>query len=218
MVAAAAAVCAAQEQATPQEPGKSGEQKQPQVRVQMINPCSPNEADRKELAAALHSVPLNPKFSGDFEIARGRTTPPEGPVSQWVRIRKDFPDGAAFLNAQYSISRDEHGVEETLVMRPRDVKELLQLRIEDAVSSGAPAEVAAADTPASRIRVERMGKSSLTLGRCVDADQSAYEPLFKSASEVMTRYRALLGVKRLVPVEMAKLGSGTAKKSTTAPK
>ena len=208
----AVVVCAAQEQTKPAEPGKSGEQKQPPVRMQMINPCTPSEAEQKELASALRSIPANPKFSGDFEIARGRTTPPQGPVSQWVRIRKDFPDGAAFLNAQYSISRDEHGVEETLVMRPRDVKEILQLRIEDAVTTGAPAEVVAADTPASRIRVERMGKSSLTLGRCVDADQFAYEPLFKSASEVMSRYRVLLGVKRIVPPEMARLGGGTAKK------
>jgi hypothetical protein len=73
----------------------------------------------------------------------------------------------------------------------------------------------------NRIRLERFGKSSVALARCSAADtgamvdQSAYEPLFQSASEVMTNYRRLLAVKSTVPEELAKIG-GTAKPKPTA--
>jgi hypothetical protein len=73
----------------------------------------------------------------------------------------------------------------------------------------------AANTPASRIRLERFGKSSIALARCGASengpvpDQSAYEPLFHSASQVLTDYRGLLGVKRTVPGELAQIpGAG----------
>ncbi len=213
-MAAVALVVASAAQEAPKNPPET--RQQPQVRLTMINPCTPTEADQKELAAALRSLPQHPSFASDYEIARGHTTVPQAAPSDWVRIRKDFPENAAFLNSQYSMSVDEHGIEETLVLRPRDTKEILQVRIEDAVTVATPAAVAATDTPASRIRVERSGKSSLTLGRCVDVDQSAYEPLFKSASEVMARYRTLLGVRRIVPAEIARLGAGTARKEGAA--
>jgi hypothetical protein len=69
----------------------------------------------------------------------------------------------------------------------------------------------AANTPASRIRLERFGKSSIALARCTGSengpppDQSAYEPLFRSASEVLANYRSLLSVRRTVPAELAQI-------------
>ncbi len=69
----------------------------------------------------------------------------------------------------------------------------------------------AANTPASRIRLERFGKSSIALARCMASengpppDQSAYEPLFRSASEVLANYRSLLGVRHTVPAELAQI-------------
>ena len=56
----------------------------------------------------------------------------------------------------------------------------------------------------------------IALARCSAAeggpapDQSAYEPLFRSASEALANYRGLLGVKAIVPDELAKI-SGTSK-------
>jgi hypothetical protein len=66
-------------------------------------------------------------------------------------------------------------------------------------------------TPASRVRLERFGKSSVALARCQATeggpvpDQSAYEPLFRGASEVVANYRGLLGVKTIVPEELSKI-------------
>jgi len=61
-------------------------------------------------------------------------------------------------------------------------------------------------------------------------DQSAYEPLFRSASDVLAHYRELLGVKSVVPEELAKINgmpkthsatktppSGTSKMRKTVP-
>jgi hypothetical protein len=36
-------------------------------------------------------------------------------------------------------------------------------------------------------------------------DQSAYDPLFRAASEVLANYRSLLGVRRTVPAELAQI-------------
>ena len=56
----------------------------------------------------------------------------------------------------------------------------------------------ATNTPVSHIRLERFGKSSIALARCMATeagpapDQSAYEPLFASASAVVSDYRRIL--------------------------
>jgi hypothetical protein len=69
------------------------------------------------------------------------------------------------------------------------------------------------NTPASRMRLERFGKPSVALARCQETaagpapNQSIYEPLFHSASEVLTNYRALLGVKKVVPEELEKINA-----------
>jgi len=92
------------------------------------------------------------------------------------------------------------------------------------------------NTPVNRIRLERFGKPSVALARCQAAeggpapDQSAYEPLFRSASDVLAHYRELLGVKSVVPEELAKINgmpkthsarktppSGTSKMRKTVP-
>ena len=66
------------------------------------------------------------------------------------------------------------------------------------------------------MRLERFGKPSVALARCLAAegapatDQSAYEPLFRGATDVLANYRGLLGVKKTVPEELAKI-SGQSK-------
>lgn len=188
---------------------KPQQEKPPQVRLNILNVCTPAEAERKEISTALGRVPQQPGFATDFEISRGRSTLPDTPVSNWVRIRRDFAAGSAFSNAQYSFSSDPGGMVETLVLRVREGKDLLQIAIEDSVSGGAtPATVLAADTPVQRIRLERFGKSSVALARCPSADQSVYEPLFRRGSEIMSQYRTVLGARGTVPAELARLGVG----------
>ena len=69
----------------------------------------------------------------------------------------------------------------------------------------------AAGPPPDHIRLERFGKPSVVLARCAggpDApkvDQSAYEPLFRGASDVLANYRRLLAVSIIVPEELAKI-------------
>lgn len=202
MVVALAATLAAAQEAPPAAGPK------PQVRVNYLNVCTPSADEQKEIAAALARVPMRPGFAPDFEIARGRTTMPDAPVSTWVRVRHDFPDSAVFSNAQYSISVDEQRVVEILVFRLHEPKDLLSISIEDGVSAATPAQVLASDTPATRMRIERVGKASIGLSRCQGADQSAYEPLFQSASQVLARYREVLGVRRTVLADLARLGTG----------
>jgi hypothetical protein len=98
------------------------------------------------------------------------------------------------LTAQYSMSKDEDNAVETLVLRTRDPKEFHELSFEDRVSAGAasPVSLLTVDTPVSRIRLERLSKSSIVLARCEGGDQSAYEPLFRQASEIMSQYRKAL--------------------------
>jgi hypothetical protein len=122
---------------------------------------------------------------------------------------------------QYSFSNDGVNMIETLVLRVRDPKDLMQVSLEDSASSvTTSATMLTANTPVMRMRLERFGKSSVALARCQDTamgpapNQSAYEPLFRSASEVLTNYRALLGVKKVVPEELAKI---SAEPKPTAP-
>jgi hypothetical protein len=93
---------------------------------------------------------------------------------------------------------------------------LVQLWIEDSDSSVTnPAAMLSSSTPASRVKLERFGKSSVVLARCSASeggpppDQSAYEPLFTSASAIMTNYRSLLNARRTVPDELAKVSAAT---------
>jgi hypothetical protein len=201
---------------------------QPPVKVTMLNVCSPSPADQKEISAALARIPQNASFSQDFEVDRGRSLPEhatdllavagntqlasDAGSADWVRIRREFTASVPFSTVQYSFSRDAKSMVETLVFRLRDPKDVMEIAIEDSASAvTTPANMLALDTPASRIKLERFGKSSVVLARCSASegnsppDQSAYEPLFRSASEIEVKYRNLLGVRRSVPEEMSRI-------------
>ena len=205
---------------------------QPQVKVNLLNVCTPSAEEQKEIAAALARVPRQPLFADDFEISHGRSTldtPPNflqpaqnakmsdtSSVANYVRIRREFAVQAMFSSVQYSFSDDGQNMVETLVLHVRDPKDLIQVSMEDSASAiGSAESMVSANTPANRIRLERFGKSSIALARCSAAengpapDQSSYEPLFRSASEMLANYRKLLEVRRTVPAELAQIpGSG----------
>jgi len=213
---------------------------QPQVKVNMLNVCSPSAEEQQEIAAALTHIPRQPSFTRDFEIDRGRSILDQAPdflkagpeakmssdsgTADWVRVRREFPGEAFLATVQYSFSRDPQSMVETLVFRVRDPKDLLQIAIEDSAAAvTTAASMLATDTPASRIKLERFGKSSIVLARCPGSedhpapDQTAYEPLFQSASAIAARYRTLLGTRRMVPEELARVAAAeTAKPKGSA--
>jgi hypothetical protein len=212
----------------------------PPVKVSVLNVCAPPADQQKELSSALAKVPGKPAFSKDFEVARGhstldQSTPipgmeqlPAGAVSSadWVRVRREFPDATLFSTVQYSFSTDAKDMVETLVLRVRDPKDLIEISIEDSASTvTSAAAMLSASTPVSRIKLERFGKSSVVLARCGGespggqsaVDQSAYEPIFHAASSIMERYRAALDAPRTVPQELSHLGVGKATTRTAKP-
>jgi hypothetical protein len=204
----------------------------------MLNVCTPSAEEQKEISAALARVPKQPLFAPDFEVSRGRSTLSEMPnflqpgqsghsdepsVASYVRIRREFSVQALFSRVQYSFSNDGRNMIETLVLHVRDPKDLMEVSMEDSASSvTSPEAMLSANTPVSRIRLERFGKSSIALARCMASeggpapDQSAYEPLFRAASETLANYRSLLGVRKTVPEELAKIGGSQPAKN--APK
>ena len=217
--------------ASAQQPAPSN---QPQVKVNMLNVCTPSADEKQEIASALSKVPKQPLFGPDFEVARGRSSlDPQANFLQaganaqmsgdsesanWVRMRREFSVQALFSTVQYSFSTDPKNMVETLVFRVRDPKDLLELTIEDSASSvTSPATMLATDTPASRIKLERFGKSSVVLARCYATeagpapDQSAYEPLFRTATSIVANYRTILNAKRTVPDELARVSAAGAK-------
>lgn len=227
--------------AAQEQPSETPSSQQPQVKVNMLNVCTPSAEEQKEIAAALARVPKQPLFGTDFEVSRGRSTLTDMPavlqmrqpnhvagepsVANYVRIRREFSVQAMFSSVQYSFSNDGQMMVETMVLHVRDPKDLIQVSLEDSASAVASSEaMLGSNTPVNRVRLERFGKSSVALARCQATeaspapDQSAYEPLFQSASDLMANYRRLLGVKAVVPDELAKIG-GTAKpKSDSKPK
>jgi hypothetical protein len=207
---------------------------QPPVKVNVLNVCKPSADEQKELSSALAKVPGKPVFSTDYEVARGhstldQSTPipgmqplPPGAVSaaDWVRVRREFPDATLFSNVQYSFSVDSTNMVETLVLRVREPKDMMQVSIEDSASAVASATaMLSSSTPVSRVKLERFGKSSVVLARCTGeegspaTDQTAYEPIFHAASSIMERYRDALGARKMVPQELARMGVGTSTKS-----
>ena len=213
---------------------------QPQVKVNVLNVCTPSAEEQKEITAALAKIPKQPLFASDFEVSRGRSTLTDMPamldagqpghvagepsVASYVRLRHEFSVQAMFSSVQYSFSNDSQTMVETLVLHVRDPKDLIQVSLEDSASAVTSSEtMLAVSTPVSRVRLERFGKSSVALARCQATeggpapDQSAYEPLFRSASEVMANYRSLLGVKKIVPEELAKV-SGEFRRKADSPK
>ena len=231
-IAIAACTCLAQEPSSPK----------PQVKVNVLNVCSPSPAEKQEISSALARIPERPSFSPDFEVDRGRSVldPNANPImgianatgaaansseqalADFVRIRRDFPNGGAFSTAQYSFSRDKQQMVETLVLRLREAKDLLEISIESSASSvTTPTTMLTAATPAGRIKLERFGKSSVVLARCSGSnggpapDQSAYESLFASASSILSDYRGVLDARKLIPAELERIsGSGVAHHKT----
>ena len=230
--------------ASAQEPA-AGKAKpgQPQVKVNMLNVCGPSVEDQKEIANALGRVPRQPLFTEDFEVSRGRTTLTEKPgfveagqsaqfsaeptSALWVRMRREFSVQALFSTVQYSFSVDKQLMVETLVLRVRDPKDLMQIAIEDNASSvTSPAAMLGANTPPTRIKLERFGKSSVVLARCSGdpasgepaPDQSAYNPLFQSGAALMSAYRGWLGVRHTIPDELARMEHAPAKTKTPSTK
>lgn len=167
---------------------------------------------------ALARIPVKPRFTSDFEISRGRTSM-QGTVSRWVRVRREFGVDSPFVTAQYTMSVDleDASITETLVVRLREAKDVVQVALESSVTAGDPAAVLAADTPASHISVERYGKAPIALQRCQDKDQRLSEPVFQKAAALLAGYRAALGVRSFVPGDLARLGVAQKKPSPTAP-
>ncbi len=212
----------------------------PQVKVNVLNVCSPSAGEQQEIASALARVPKQPLFGVDFEIDRGSSSLEVGPgflqpgsggqmssdpgTANWVRIRREFSVQALFSTVQYSFSIDPKNMVETLVFRVRDPKDLMQVSIEDSASAvTTPATMLTSSTPASRIKLERFGKSSVVLARCFASeagpapDQTAYEPLFQDASAILSNYRGLLGARNTVPEELERV-AGAADRRPKVPK
>jgi hypothetical protein len=207
---------------------QSPPQPPPKVKVNVLNVCSPSAEEQQQIASALSRIPKEPLFSPDFEVDRGQSSLDEAagflqPVTKtgddsdpaiatWVRIRREFAVQALYSTVQYSFSVDTKDMVETVVFHVRDPKDLLEVAIEDSASTvTAPAAMLDSNTPASHIKLARFGKPSVVLARCSapegspPVDQSAYEPLFKSASAAVANYRRILEAKRLVPEELARI-------------
>jgi hypothetical protein len=226
---------------TAQQQPAAQQSTEPQVKVNVLNVCTPSAEEQKEIASALARIPKQPLFTTDFEITRGRSTLTDMPsfmpagtnghvagepsVASYVRMRREFSVQATFASVQYSFSDDGQNMIETLVLHVRDPKDLIEVSLEDTASSVAAAEaMRTSPAAASRVRLERFGKSSIALARCQASlegpapDQTAYEPLFRGASEVLGNYRNLLGVKMMVPEELAKISASTKAKDASRPK
>jgi len=188
------------------------------VQINVINVCNPKEAEVKEMQAALARIPAKPRFSADFEVARGRSSV-DASVSRWVRVRREFGADSPFTSAQYtlSVNMEDNGITETLVLRLRDPKDVVQVALQSTVTAGDPAAVLASDTPSTHISVERYGKAPLVVKRCPQSDQASSQPLFQGASSLLAGYRAALGVRSFVPGDLARVGVAQKKKAQTAP-
>jgi hypothetical protein len=216
-------------------------QSRPQVKINVLNVCTPSHDEQQQIVSALSRIPKQPLFSPDFEVDRGRSTledqpgflsvgagagvSSDSPSAAWVRIRREFGVQALFSTVQYSFSQDPKSMTETVVFRVRDPKDLLEVSVEDNASTvTAPSAMLGTNTPVSRIRLERFGKSSIVLARCEASatgpapDQSVYEPLFQSASAIVANYRSLLGVPQIVPDELDRVATVGTTSSRTARK
>jgi hypothetical protein len=148
---------------------------QPQVKVNVLNVCTPSAEEQKEIATALARIPKQPLFGSDFEISHGISTLTDSPnflqpgqgtqvsgepsVARYVRIRHEFALQAMFSSVQYSFSDDGQNMVETLVLHIRDPKDLIQVSMEDSASAiGSAATKVGAKTPGNPGRLERLGK------------------------------------------------------------
>jgi hypothetical protein len=188
----------------------------PPVKVNILNVCTPSDAEKQEIADALKKVPKKAVFSPDFEVTRGRTSVPGADPARYIRLRRELNGDAVFNVVQYSLSADPKETQEVLVIKAKDPKDLLLISIEDTISASAapPGTALQTDTPASHVKVERFGKPSVALARCENADQSSYESLFSDASKVMAGYRKSLGLSGMFRSELAWLSAASKETST----
>jgi hypothetical protein len=186
-----------------------------QVKLNYLNVCTPSQEEQTQMKAALEKIQVKTVFSRDFEISRGQATLQDAPDARFVRYRRDLASDSPLLAAQYSMSSDSNSIVETLVLRLRDPKDFHEVSLEDRVTAGAmpPSSLLTVDTPVSRIRIERLGKSSIVLARCQDSDQSAYEPLFRQAAEIMAQYRKALDLSTAIRTDVAWLSSSQKSRS-----
>jgi len=197
-------------------PSETKNEQNPPVKVNVLNVCTPNSDEQQELKTALAKLPKSPSFDADYEISRGVASVEEGTRSRYVRLRREVKGESPLATVQYSMSVDAESTIETLVFRGREVKDLLALSIEDKLSSAVskPSTVLGADTPASRVRVERAGKSTVALARCENVDQSKYDAIFSQASSILSDYRRVLRLKSMLASDVAWLSADSAPKSS----
>ncbi len=207
LIAMAIGSCAAQD-------ATSAESK-PQVHYSYLNVCTPGEPEKQAITSALGRIPRQPKYSADFELTRGHTSLQNAPSARYVRLRRELAADQFFSNVQYSISTDADKTTETLVFKVKDPKDLLLISIEDSVSSSAtaPGAVLTVDTPVSRVRLERFGKSSIVLARCDAGGQAAYESLFTRATRLLAEYRKNLGLRGMFRTDLAWVGAAPKEKT-----
>ena len=123
---------------------------QPQVKVNVLNVCAPSAEEQKELSvgagARCRASPLSAK---DYEVARGHSTldpntpmpgmqtlPPDAAsAADWVRVRREFPELRSVQQCSIFVQRRCQNMVETLVLRVRDPKDLMQVSIEDSASA-----------------------------------------------------------------------------------
>jgi len=166
-----------------------------QVKVHVLNPCTPSPQEQKEIAVPLPKVPKRPIFTPDFEVARGRSTLDHDAIRSGGNTRMSREPATA-----------------------SDPTHLAQLSVADnaAAVTGAAAMLGSA-IAVTRIRLERLGKRSVVLARCMASesnpppDKSAYEPLSRDGSSLMDRHRTLLQARQTVPEELANVGSALVK-------
>ncbi|HWC17006.1 MAG TPA: hypothetical protein VG498_08315 [Terriglobales bacterium] len=200
-------------QSTPNA-AKNTEQNPP-VKVNVLNVCTPSVNEQQELSQALAIVPKSPAFDSDYEVSRGVSTIETARSARYVRLRRELRSDSPLVTIQYSLSADPENTVETVVFRGREAKDLLALSIEDRLSTAVskPATVIQSETPASRVRLERAGKTTIALARCEGIDQSRYEPIFAQASSVFADYRRILKLRTMLASEIAWLSSGSAGRS-----
>jgi hypothetical protein len=135
-----------------------------------------------------------------------------------VRLRREFTPNSLLSNVQFLFTTAGKGIDETLVFHLKASKpgDAMQVSLQNEVTAGTPAEVLNADTPPNRVRLERYGQSSLILARCPEADQHAYESLFRMAGERFARYRAAMGIRTTVGAELKRLSPATPAGKKTA--
>src|SRR5438046_2637745 len=63
--------------------------KSPKIKLNFLNVCTPSDAEKSEIAAALNKIPAKVNYSGDFEVTRGRSVNEKEGASKYVRLRRE---------------------------------------------------------------------------------------------------------------------------------